>query len=58
MALLFSILSAISESKYDEVYFGHFMNFGTFWLRHIENQHVLDMTQDFERRLNVGLIIG
>jgi len=56
MALLFSILSAISESKYDEVYFGHLINFGTFWLRHIENQYVLDMTQDFERRLNVGLI--
>ena len=58
MALLSSILSSIHESKYDEVYFGHFMNFGTFWLRHIENQGVLAMTQDFGRRPNVGLISG
>ena len=58
MAYLFSILSGNPESKYDEVYFGHITNFGTFWLRHIENQHVHAMTQDFRRRLNVGLISG
>ena len=58
MAFLFSILSDIPESKYDEVYFGHFNNFGTFWLRHIENQYVLEMTHDFGRRLSVGLISG
>ena len=58
MAFLFLILSAIPESKYDEVYFGHLTNFGTFLLRHIEKQHVHAMTQDFGRRLNVGLISG
>ena len=58
MASFFSILSVVPKSKYDEVYFGHFMNFGTFWLRHIENQGVLAMTQDFGRRQNVGIISG